>query len=251
MKILCVAEKPSIAKAISDILGGGKVHIRETKDIYNKNYDIRFKFNFSWGDSFVTITSVRGHLIEWQFEEKVKKWNSCNPLSLFDAKIVPTISKDMKNIHDNISKESKYAQGLYIWTDCDREGEYIGTEIVNIAKKANPKIEVKRARFNNLEKMHIIKAAHQPFDIDQRQVNAVAARIEFDLRTGSAFTRFQTLSLQIFEPLTKEIDLVNSQLLDSLLIDGNELKILFPKNFGQLKSFIHVIIVKYYLTGKE
>ncbi|KTW31478.1 hypothetical protein T552_00121 [Pneumocystis carinii B80] len=205
MKILCVAEKPSIARAISDILGGGEVRIRETKDVYNKNYDIRFKFNFNWGDSFVTITSVRGHLIEWEFEEKFKKWNSCNPLSLFEAKIIPTVNKDMKNIHDNILKESRNAQGLYIWTDCDREGEYIGTEIVNIARKANPKIEVKRAHFNNLERMHIIKAANRPFDIDQRQVNAVAARIEFDLKTGSAFTRFQTLSLQSFEPLAKEI----------------------------------------------
>lgn len=52
---------------------------------------------------------------------------------------------------------------------------------------------------------HILKAAHQPFNIDQKQVNAVAARIEFDLRIGSAFTRFQTLSLQNFEPLAKEI----------------------------------------------
>ncbi|KAG4306243.1 hypothetical protein PORY_000231 [Pneumocystis oryctolagi] len=181
------------------------VKIRKTKDIYNKNYDIRFKFNFSWGDSFVTVTSVRGHLLEWEFEEKFKKWNTCTPLSLFEAKIVTTINKDMKNIHDNILKESQHAQGLYIWTDCDREGEYIATEIVNVARKANPKIEVKRARFNNLEKTHILKAAHQPFDIDQRQVSAVAARIEFDLRTGSAFTRFQTLSLRDFEPLAKEI----------------------------------------------
>ncbi|KAG5438380.1 hypothetical protein PCANB_002868 [Pneumocystis canis] len=205
MKILCVAEKPSIAKALSDILGGGNVHKRKTKDIYNNNYDIRFKFNFSWGDSFVTITSVRGHLLEWDFEEAFKKWNACNPLNLFEAKIIPTINKDMRNIRDNILKESQYAHGLYIWTDCDREGEYIATEIVSVAREANPKIEVKRAHFNNLEKTHILKAVHQPFDIDQKQVNAVAARIEFDLRTGSAFTRFQTLSLRNFEPLAKEI----------------------------------------------
>ncbi|KAG5519345.1 hypothetical protein PMAC_001970 [Pneumocystis sp. 'macacae'] len=205
MKILCVAEKPSIAKTISYILGGGNVHTRKTKDIYNKNYDIHFKFNFNWGDSSVTFTSVRGHLLEWEFEETFRKWNTCNPLSLFEAKVTTTINKEMKNIHENLLKESKCAQGLYIWTDCDREGEYIAAEIVDIARKANPKIEIKRAHFNNLEKTHILKAAHQPFNIDQKQVNAVAARIEFDLRVGSAFTRFQTLSLQNFEPLAKEI----------------------------------------------
>lgn len=63
----------------------------------------------------------------------------------------------MKSIHENLLKESKYAEGLYIWTDCDREGEYIAAEIVNIVREANPKIEIKRAHFNNLEKTYIFK----------------------------------------------------------------------------------------------
>jgi len=37
-------------------------------------------------------------------------------------------------------------------------------------------------------------------DLDEKQVNAVAARIELDLRLGASFTRFQTLSLQIMGP---------------------------------------------------
>ena len=32
--------------------------------------------------------------------------------------------------------------------------------------------------------------------MDDRQVNAVAARIELDLRLGASFTRFQTFTLQ-------------------------------------------------------
>jgi len=37
---------------------------------------------------------------------------------------------------------------LMIWTDCDREGEHIGTEIVNVCRKTNRNIVVKRARFS-------------------------------------------------------------------------------------------------------
>ena len=37
-------------------------------------------------------------------------------------------------------------------------------------------------------------------DLDEKQVNAVAARIELDLRLGACFTRFQTLSLQTMGP---------------------------------------------------
>ena len=43
---------------------------------------------------------------------------------------------------------------------------------------------------------HVVRAAQNAINLDDRQVNAVAARIELDLRIGYAFTRFNTLTLQ-------------------------------------------------------
>ncbi len=43
---------------------------------------------------------------------------------------------------------------------------------------------------------HVVRAAQNPINLDERQVNAVAARIELDLRLGASFTRFQTLTLK-------------------------------------------------------
>ena len=43
---------------------------------------------------------------------------------------------------------------------------------------------------------HVMRAALNPVNLDEYQVNAVAARIELDLRLGASFTRFQTLTLQ-------------------------------------------------------
>lgn len=43
---------------------------------------------------------------------------------------------------------------------------------------------------------HIVSAARNPIGLDDKQVEAVAARIELDLRIGFAFTRFLTLNLR-------------------------------------------------------
>lgn len=43
---------------------------------------------------------------------------------------------------------------------------------------------------------HVLQAARQPVDLDERLANAVAARMELDLRIGASFTRLQTLQLK-------------------------------------------------------
>jgi DNA topoisomerase-3 len=58
------------------------------------------------------------------------------------------IPQDKKAIESNLLQEALQARSLMIWTDCDREGEHIGSEIVQVCKKAKPNIAVTRARFS-------------------------------------------------------------------------------------------------------
>lgn len=52
-------------------------------------------------------------------------------------------------------KQAKYSKYLVIWTDCDREGEHIGTEVRDQAKEGNQRIIVRRAKFNNTERAYV------------------------------------------------------------------------------------------------
>ncbi|MCJ1359353.1 MAG: DNA topoisomerase [Icmadophila ericetorum] len=212
-RILCVAEKPAIAKSVAQHLSGGNVttvgssFITEsvradrykrqiTGNNYVKNYEFNFAFGGRWGNCTVTMTSVIGHLNNYEFEQHYRKWHSCRPSQLFDVPVITTVDADKKAIADNITQQARYAKALFIWTDCDREGEHIGSEVRTVALQGNNRLEVKRARFSNTERAHVMRAALNPMDLDDRQVNAVAGRIELDLRLGASFTRFQTLALQ-------------------------------------------------------
>ncbi|CAE6516714.1 unnamed protein product [Rhizoctonia solani] len=200
MKVLCVAEKPSIAKSVTQILSGGQFTTRNTQSPYHKNYDFYYA---KTGDNY-TMTAVSGHLTEKDFGAALRSWHSCDPFQLFDAPIETRVSKDGERIERNLLSEARGAQMLMIWTDCDREGENIGAEIEAVCLRANPRIRVKRARFSAIIPVQIHRAAQNPVELDRAQAEAVEARILLDLRYGAAFTRMQTLTLQPRFPQLEE-----------------------------------------------
>ncbi|KAI0049973.1 prokaryotic type I DNA topoisomerase [Auriscalpium vulgare] len=192
MKVLCVAEKPSISKSISQILSGGRFATRATGSNFVKNYD----FDYPQTNAHFTVTCVAGHLLEHDFAETHRKWQTCDPFALFEAPIVTSVAKDKKAIEANLRAEARNADQLMIWTDCDREGENIGAEIVSVCRQSKRNIVVKRARFSAIIAQQIHNAAQHPINLDMAQAAAVDARIFLDLRIGAAFTRMQTMSLQ-------------------------------------------------------
>lgn len=196
MRVVCVAEKNSIAKAVSAILGGGRSTSRSSEYKYVRNYDFTFNgFPFAPQGCDVTMTSVAGHLSGVDFDGNEYGWGKSSPFALFDAPLVENMDRNQQQIANNIKKETRNADILMIWTDCDREGEYIGWEIYQVAQKSNGRLQddkVYRAIFSHIERGHILNAARNPKRLDEKSVAAVATRIELDLRTGVAFTRLLT-----------------------------------------------------------
>lgn len=63
--------------------------------------------------------------------------------------------QDKKVLKDNIERHARSANVLFIWTDCDREGEHIGSEVRDVALKINRSLQVKRAKFSNIERASV------------------------------------------------------------------------------------------------
>jgi DNA topoisomerase-3 len=96
-RILCVAEKPSIAKAVAQHLSGGTFTTQSiTGNKYIKNYEFDFAFSPPWGHCSVTMTSVIGHLNTLDFHQEYRKWNSCPPGRLFDAPTIISVDQVRK-----------------------------------------------------------------------------------------------------------------------------------------------------------
>ena len=100
MRVLCVAEKPSIAKAVTGILSGGQYQTvrRRGGDLeltrqhngqhkYCKNYSFGYRLPPAPQHHDFVVTSVLGHLTCSDFDEQLKSWRSCDPSQLFDAEI--------------------------------------------------------------------------------------------------------------------------------------------------------------------
>lgn len=108
------------------------------------------------------ITSVLGHMMEYEFREPFKKWNSCKPEELFEAPMDKTVKKDMLNVERTLHDESRKCGILFLWLDCDLEGENIAFEVINICKSANPRLNVYRARFSALIPRDVFAAMSGP-----------------------------------------------------------------------------------------
>lgn len=100
------------------------------------------------------MTSVLGHLNSTDFEERYRSWLSVDPRELFTAPTVTTVAKSLEAVSRNIAREARTASKLFIWTDCDLEGEHIGWEIASVAQGSNRGLrdtDIARAVFNNVE----------------------------------------------------------------------------------------------------
>lgn len=194
IRVLNVAEKPSVAKAVTAILSQNQFRTRQSYSIYNKIFE--FSLAIRGQQCHMFFTSVTGHLMELEFTERYRKWNSCDPTDLYEAPVRKFVPEDKRDIKRTLEDEARKCDWLVLWLDCDREGENIAFEVVDVCKAVQPGLNIWRARFSALIDRDIHEAVQNLGRPQQWPSDAVDLRQEIDLRIGASFTRFQTMLLK-------------------------------------------------------
>ncbi|CAO3611618.1 unnamed protein product [Cunninghamella echinulata] len=194
-RVLMVAEKPSLADALSQLLAPkgmfktrkGATPVHEWEGTYQQQ-PAHFKF-----------TSVTGHVYNTDFTAEYNSWE-IDPQQLFSAKTKKVEANPKSKITHHLRQEAKHVDYLILWLDCDREGENICFEVIDEClpvMKVNYNLSrVLRAKFSAITQQEIRKAMDQLVAPNENEAKAVDARQEFDLKVGVAFTRFQTKFFQ-------------------------------------------------------
>ncbi|XP_002155556.4 uncharacterized protein LOC100215195 [Hydra vulgaris] len=189
-KVLIVAEKPSVAKMIAEQLSGGHFRTRRGKSRANQIFEFIKWFGPAQQKCKLMVTSVVGHIFGLGFAGRPDRDIS----KLFDASVEKQLADSTKklNIVEHLQELGQESEYLFLWLDCDREGENIGFEVISLTQQWIPYDNVYRARFSALTKTELSQAYDNPVRPDKYAAMSVDARQELDLKIGVAFSRLMT-----------------------------------------------------------
>lgn len=112
--------------------------------------------------------------------------------------ILKRLGPDMEDVVGNLGRVARESRELVLWLDCDREGEAIAFEVIEVCTKVNPRLRIKRARFSAVTATDVWNAYQALVDPNKLEADAVNYRIEVDFRSGCTFTRYQTIVFQTY-----------------------------------------------------
>ena len=78
-KVLMVAEKPSIARSIADILSNRKSHVKKS-GVSAKCSIHEFSGDFRGRPALIKVTSVLGHVMKVEFNQEFRDWDKTDPV---------------------------------------------------------------------------------------------------------------------------------------------------------------------------
>lgn len=161
IRLLHVAEKPSIASSIAKALSSTSNDFQSERGIMNTHTFTTTSLPFHPSPNASScshiVTSVAGHVFNVDFSDQFQSWESCSPDELFQA---PTVKKPCKgSLLKHLQTCYKNCDYLVLWMDCDREGENINFEVLTVLGITSEPgwSRVYRAKFSAIAESDILK----------------------------------------------------------------------------------------------
>ncbi|XP_055342263.1 uncharacterized protein LOC129590861 [Paramacrobiotus metropolitanus] len=197
-EVLMVAEKPNLATALSNILSRGNLQRMHIDKRLSRGLPL-FEWDGPWPHTHEMVrykmTSTYGHVKEIAFEPEFDDWRK-DPDGLFSCGTFKRECNPESRVAQQLKTAGRGIDYLVLWLDCDKEGENICFEVMDIVSpvmKSFPHEQrIFRARFSALTESDVMDAFSNLRSPNRNESLSVDARMELDLRIGCAFTRFQT-----------------------------------------------------------
>ncbi|XP_058978368.1 DNA topoisomerase 3-beta-like [Musca domestica] len=197
-KVLMVAEKPSLAASLAQILSNGKSHAK--KGTSNSCSTHEWNGDFKGSPALFRMTSVCGHVMSLDFVGKYNSWDRVDPAELFGCPTEKKEANPKQHMPSFLANEARGCDYLVLWLDCDKEGENICYEVMECVSRVINNVYSRnvtyRAHFSAITEKDIKGAMNSLGYPNENEAKSVDARQELDLRIGCAFTRFQTKFFQ-------------------------------------------------------
>ena len=197
---LNVAEKPSVAKSVSSLLSGNNCAKFNSKSKYNPTFKFDYIVNSLNVEFNMIFTSVAGHLLNYHYGNEYHQWEMSTLKEMFNGNLYKSITSNAKILTENlISLANEYnIDVLILWLDCDREGENISFEVIDVIKNGYKKKNfiIYRARYSAITKRDLDNAMENLGPPNKNMSDGVDVRQRIDLIIGATFTRLQTIKFK-------------------------------------------------------
>ncbi len=187
-RILIVAEKDSVARAIALYLSGGKGRVYRVGKVRI--------YRFYWRGNECACIGLKGHLMDFDFEEKYNVWTRVKPEVLFHVEPVFTIRPECLTYVRVLRRLASQCDTVILALDSDSEGEAISYEVILNTYVVNNKLRYYRALFSAVTRKEIERAFNNLTKPRPELAKKVFARMILDLTLGAVFTRLLTLSIR-------------------------------------------------------
>ena len=186
--VLIVAEKNTVARAIARYLTQSKVYVRKIFGIETYWFIRNYRTHVSIG--------LKGHILDFDFEEKYNNWHDVEPSKLFNIEPIFVIRDEVIKYVKALKYLGKLCNEVILALDSDSEGEAIAYEVMLVIRSVNPYARFKRALFSAITKRDIEYAFSHLTNPRPLIAKKVFTRMKLDLMLGAVFTRLLTLGVE-------------------------------------------------------